>query len=232
MSYIRPIGVAISAINTFYKYKKYLSNDVASNYEVCQKLSTDIINSAKVDYKIEGIENVLEDEPVLVTSNHICFFDIAALAAAIDKPMPFAAAKELINNKIINDYIASINSVLIDRETEDLKIMKKQLEDMEKAISTTGLILFPEGECSYGEGDIKEFKKGGFIAAKKNDISIVPTYINYEALERIGRLVVPKGEVKVIFDKPFKASQLEKKTNARELASIARKKVLELRNNI
>ena len=232
MSYIRPIGVAISAINTFYKYKKDLSSDTISNYKVCQNLSNDIIKSAKVDFIIEGSQNILKDEPILITSNHTCFFDIAVLASSIDKPMPFAAAKELINNKIISDYILSINSVLIDRETDDLKLMKKQLEDMEKTISSTGLILFPEGECSYGEGEIKEFKKGGFIAAKKNDTAIVPTYINYEKLDKIGKLIVPKGKVEVIFDKPFKVSQIEKNTNAKELAEITRKKVLELRNNV
>lgn len=184
MSYIKPLKLLYSGLYHFYLNKKYLNDDIHNNCNVCRKVSENIIKDSKVDYKVIGKENILQDEPILVVSNHICFYDIAALYVAVNKDMPFAAAKELI---------LSINSVLIDRNTDDLKEMKKQLEAMEKAISTTGLILFPEGECSYGIGDIKEFKKGGFIAAKKNDISIVPTYINYEKISKLGRLIAPHG---------------------------------------
>lgn len=231
MAYVNSLYFTLNSIRIFNHYKKYLNDDMNNNYRICQILSEDIIRSAKINYIVEGKDNVSLDEPFLVASNHVGFFDIAALCCAVDKPMPFAAAKELMENKIINKYIESIHSVLIDRETEDVKAMKDQLELMEKAISTTGLLLFPEGECSYGEGDIKEFKKGGFISARKNDISIVPTYIDYKKFKRIGRLIVPQEEVKVIFDKPFKPSDLsEKRKSALELAQITRKKVLDLRN--
>ncbi|MBO5529893.1 MAG: 1-acyl-sn-glycerol-3-phosphate acyltransferase [Bacilli bacterium] len=233
MAYVNSLYFTLNAINIFNHYKKNLvHNDPIHDYKVSQNVSEDIIKSAKIDFEIQGKENVESSDPILVTSNHVGFFDIAALCYSIDKPLPFAAAKELIDNRIINQYIEAIGSVLIDRKTEDLKIMKKQLEDMEKAISTRGLILFPEGECSYGEGDIKEFKKGGFIAAKKHDTLIVPTYIDYKDFKRIGRLIVPKKGVKVIFGESFKPSEItDKKMSAQELANYTRKKVLDLRNN-
>lgn len=234
MAYVNSLYFTLNAIHTFNYYKEFLLlKDTEYNYRVSQTVSKDIIESAKINFVVEGKENVDVEEPILVTSNHVGFFDIAALCYSIDKPLPFAAAKELMDNEIINSYIRGIGSVLIDRSTEDLKEMKKQLEELEKTISTRGLILFPEGECSYGKGDIKEFKKGGFIAAKKHDVKIVPTYIHYEDFKRIGRLIVPKKEVKVVYDKPFKPSEItEEKMNAQELANYTRKKVLELRNNI
>lgn len=233
MAYVNSLYFTLNAINTFNRYKKNLvHNDPIHDYKVSQVVSNEIIDSAIIDFEIEGKENVDVEDPILVTSNHVGFFDIAVLCSSIEKPLPFAAAKELMDNKIINQYIEAIGSVLIDRNTEDLKIMKKQLEDMEKAISTRGLILFPEGECSYGEGDIKEFKKGGFIAAKKHDTLIVPTYIDYKDFKRIGRLIVPKKGVKVIFGESFKPSEItDKKMSAQELANYTRKKVLDLRNN-
>ena len=233
MAYVNSLYFTLNAINIFNHYKKNLvHNDPVHDYRVSQVVSNEIIDSARIDFEVEGKENVDVEEPILVTSNHVGFFDIAVLCSSIEKPLPFAAAKELMDNKIINQYIEGIGSVLIDRNTEDLKIMKKQLEDMEKAISTRGLILFPEGECSYGEGDIKEFKKGGFIAAKKHDTLIVPTYIDYKDFKRIGRLIVPKKGVKVIFGESFKPSEItDKKMSAQELANYTRKKVLDLRNN-
>ncbi len=233
MAYVNSAYFVLKSIYYFNNNKKYLNDDFEHNYHICQMISKDIIDETKVDFKIYGKENVSSKEPILICSNHVAFFDIAALCYSIDKPLPFAAAKELMDNKIINKYIESINSVLIDRNTEDIKVMKKQLEDMEKAITETGLILFPEGECSYGEGEIKEFKKGGFIAAKKNDITIVPTYINYKDYKRYKNLLVPKDEVKVIFDKPFKASETNENIKSSEhLAKYTRNRVLSLKNSI
>ena len=231
MAYVNSALFVIESINAFDYYRKYLDDDFINNYRMCQCVCDSIIESSKVDFEVEGEEYVSSKEPFLVCSNHFAFFDIAALCHTINKPMPFAAAKELVNNPIISKYIKGINSVLINRNTDDLKLMKKQLEDMEKAISTTGLILFPEGECSYGNGDIKEYKKGGFIAAKKHDTLIVPAYIDYKDYKRFGRLIVPKEKVVVKFNEPFRASEIsDKKINADKLASYTRNKVLELKN--
>ena len=230
MAYVNSALFVAKSIEIFNYYRKFLGDDFFHNYRICQYLSEEIIDASKVDFKIEGAENVSSREPFLICSNHVAFFDIAALCYAINKPMPFAAAKELVKNPIISKYITSINSVLINRDKEDLKLMKKQLEEMENAISTTGLILFPEGECSYGTDEVKEFKKGGFIAAKKHDSLIVPTYIDYKDYKRFGRLIVPKDEVVVKFDKPFKASDItDKKMNAQSLANYTRDRVLTLK---
>ena len=230
MAYVNSALFVIESINAFDYYRKYLDDDFVNNYRMCQCVCDSIIESSKVDFEVEGEEYVSSKEPFLVCSNHFAFFDIAALCHAINKPMPFAAAKELTYNPIISKYIKSINSVLINRNTDDLKLMKKQLEYMETAIRETGLILFPEGECSYGKGDIKEFKKGGFIAAKKHDTLIVPTYIDYKDYKRFGRLIVPKDRVVVKFDKPFRASDIaDKKMNAQSLANYTRDRVLTLK---
>lgn len=232
MAYVNSVYFVIESISIFDYYRNFISDDFVNNYRICQHLSEAIIDASKVDFKVEGMENISSRDPLLICSNHVAFFDIAALCSAINKPMPFAAAKELVKNPIISKYIKGINSVLINRNTEDLKLMKKQLEDMENAIKNTGLILFPEGECSYGTGDIKEFKKGGFIAAKKYDTLIVPTYIDYKDYKKFGRLIVPKEEVTVKFDKPFKASEIsDQKINAQTLANYTRDKVLSLKNN-
>ena len=230
MAYVNSAWFVVESLNIFDYYRKYIDDDFINNYRICQHLSDAIIEASKVDFKVEGVENISSRDPFLICSNHVAFFDIAALCSAVNKPMPFAAAKELVKNPIISKYIKGINSVLINRDTEDLKLMKKQLEDMENAIKNTGLILFPEGECSYGKSDIKEFKKGGFIAAKKYDTLIVPTYIDYKDYKKYGRLIVPKDRVIVKFDKPFRASDItDKKMNAQNLANYTREKVLSLK---
>ena len=215
------------------KNKKRLNDDFENNYNLCKIASEKAVKSSKINFLTYGIDNIPKDGPTLLVSNHRSFFDIFALVNAIDRPMSFAAAVELMKYPVLKDYISSIECVLIDRNTTDIKKMKEQLLDMEKTIIKNGLILFPEGECSYESDELKPFKKGGFMAATKNNVPIVPTYINYDILSKIGKWMVPTNETTIIFGDSFKPKDLlGEKTNPQEVANYSRKKILELKHNI
>lgn len=214
----------------FIKNEKYLNDDSENNYEICQNICKNVIESCNVPLIVNGYENIPKDESVLIAANHTSFYDIFILISCIDRYMPFAAAKELMKYPILNKYIDAINCVLVDRKTEDLKLIKKQLLDMEDALKKGGLILFPEGECNYLSGEIKPFKKGGFIAASKLDTIIVPTYIKTENMKKIGKWYIPESEIKIIFGEPFRQSEIFEKGNAKKLSEYTRDKVLELKN--
>ena len=227
------IGLLSSLIIDLKKNEKRLNDDKENNYIVCQEVCKKLIESTNVEHMVIGKENIPKDEPILITSNHTSFYDIFLLVSIIDRYTTFAAAKELMKYPILNKYISSIDCVLIDRTTEDLKYMKEQLLKMENAIKSGGLILFPEGECSYFNGDIKEFKKGGFMAASKLDVKIVPTYINYTDIKKVGKWFIPTKEVQVKFGNSFIPSKIsDKRINAKFLSEYTREKVLELKRSI
>lgn len=227
------ISLLTSLIIDLKKNEKRLTDEKENNYIVCQDVSKRLVESTNVPIIISGKENIPENESILLISNHTSFYDIFLLISVIDRYITFAAAKELMKYPILNKYIEAINCVLIDRTTEDLKYMKEQLIEMENAIKTGGLILFPEGECNYFNGEIKDFKKGGFMAANKLDIKIVPTYIKYEDVKKIGKWYVPNDKVQVKFGEPFKPSDIkDKKVNAKYLSEYTKEKVLELKRSI
>ena len=225
-----PIDMLLSFINDLNKNKKYLNEDVENNYFLCREACINLVENTGVKTIVNGIDNIPNKEPVLIVSNHTSFYDIFLLVSVIDRYISFAAAKELMKYPILNKYISSINCVLIDRKTEDLKYMKEQLILMENAIKSGGLILFPEGECSYFKSDIKGFKKGGFVAASKYDIKIVPTYIKYGKMKNVGKWFVPKEDVEITFGKGFTSKEIfNKKVNAKILSEYTKEKVLELK---
>lgn len=232
MTSIKSSRLLLSFIKDLYKNEKYLNGDMDNNYELTRRACQNLIDRLNISFNVSGVDNI-PNENSLIASNHISFFDIIALVSSIDKSIPFAAAKELMNYPILKNYISSIECVLIDRETDNLKVMKEQLKNMEDTIKNKGLILFPEGECSYGEFEgLREFKKGGFISVNKNDIQIVPTYIRYKDIYKIGKWILPIEEIDVTFGEPFRPSQItDKKIKTEELAQYTQKKVLELRNN-
>ncbi|MBQ9024122.1 MAG: 1-acyl-sn-glycerol-3-phosphate acyltransferase [Bacilli bacterium] len=225
------ISLLASLIIDLKKNQKRLNDDKENNYKVCQDVCKRLVQLTNVPLIVDGKENIPKDGSVLITSNHTSFYDIFALVSVIDRYMTFAAAKELMKYPILNKYISSIDCVLIDRSTEDLKYMKEQLQSMEKAIKSGGLILFPEGECSYMNDEIKDFKKGGFMAANKLDVRIVPTYIKCNEMKKVGKWFLPTKEVVISFGKSFTSNEIfDKKVSAKVLSKYTKEKVLELKN--
>lgn len=224
------IKILLSLVFDFIKNEKNLNNDKENNYRICQDICKRLIEYTNVPLIVSGNDNIPKYGSILITSNHTSFFDIFALVSVIDRCMTFAAAKELMRYPILNKYISAIDCVLIDRKTEDLKYMKQQLLSMENAIKSGGLILFPEGECSYMNSEIKDFKKGGFVAASKYDVKIIPTYIKYSKMKNIGKWFIPVDDIEITFGKGFIPSEeFGKKVSAKILSEYTKEKVLELK---
>ena len=158
MSKIKSTGVLLSLVYNLIRYKRRLNDDLNNNYEVCKTISENIIKKTKVDFEVIGKDNIPKEGPTLITSNHRSFFDILSLIHSIDRPMSFAAAQELLKYPLVAKYINGIECVLIDKSINSLKAMREQLKNIEDVIDKNGLVLFPEGECSYYDTEIKEFK--------------------------------------------------------------------------
>ena len=227
------INMLATLIIDLKKNEKRLNDDKENNYFVCQEVCRRLVESSNYSLNVYGKENIITDDNILIASNHNSFYDIFALVSTIDKPMPFAAAKELMKYPILKKYIEAVGCVLIDRQTEDLKLMKKQLQDMEEILKKGSLILFPEGECSYKSDEIKDFKKGGFMAASKYDIRIVPTYIKSDNMKNIGKWYVPNEDVDIIFGESFTPIEVfGKKVSAKKLSKYTKEKILQLKRSI
>lgn len=206
-----------------------LNDDLQNNFMICKKICQRVVQSARIELRIEDYENLGQNEPFLLVSNHRCFFDVVFLLAAVEKPISFVAAKELLSYPILRKYLNSIQCVTLDRFTKKISKIEKSVTDMRTALSTGNLVLFPEGECSYYERKMKRFKKGGFIGVSELGTRIVPTFICLDKIQNIGRWMIPQGEVRIIFGEGFYPEEVqgERKT-AGELAAYSQQKVLEL----
>lgn len=226
----KAVGILFNLISNLVINVSKLNEDFDNNYKICRDISSRVIEQAGLDFSVYGQENIPNEGSVLIASNHRNFFDIIVLLASIERAMSFVVAQELYSYPFLKDYIESINCVSVDRNTTDSTLLKKQLTDMKNGLNSGGLILFPEGQCNYEEDYVREFKKGGFVAARSCNSTIVPTYINVENVTRLGRWVVPRDKVTVTFGKSFTLADIPgKKPNSERLAEFTRDKVLELK---
>lgn len=227
---IKTLMLLMQLINEMFKNSFKLNNDINNNYKICQKISNKIISLSNITLNIKGKENIKNQSPILITPNHRSFFDIFILLSSIDETISFAAAKELYSYPLLNRYIKSINCISIDRSTQDITTIKQQINNICNHLKENNLILFPEGECNYFNDEVKKFKKGGFININKTNAKIVPTYINVSEIKKIGRWVIPTGNVSVTFGEAFNPNCVEnRKLKGNELANYTREKVLYLK---
>ena len=126
----------------------------------------------------EGKENMPQDEAVLYVGNHLSLFDIIVLYPIMRKNTGFIAKKEIKKVPILSQLMNFVHCIFLDRDDprDGLRMIKEASELIKNG---TSVFLFPEGTRSKN-GEILDFKTGGFKIVEKTHCKVVPVRIDYE----------------------------------------------------
>ena len=163
-----------------------------------------------VTVEIKGAENLLQDRPQILASNHRGAFDILALQGFIPIQFRWVAKKSLFKIPIIGWSMSLAGYVSIDREKAGsaYKSIERAAEKVKKGAS---VLIFPEGTRSAA-GSLLPFKRGGFLLAAKSGVPIVPVSIRgTENLMKKESILIRPGAVKVVIGKPIPVSDADEK---------------------
>jgi long-chain acyl-CoA synthetase len=160
--------------------------------------------------KVDGLENLPERGPYIVTPNHTSYLDgfniVAALPSKSFKDLYSLGFQKYFTGTFKESFARLAHVIPVDPET----YLSKALQ-MSSYILRNGksLLIFPEGGRSY-DGEIMEFKKGVGILSLELNVPVVPTYIkgSFQALPR-GAIRPKFIEMKIIFGKPLYPSDLD-----------------------
>lgn len=170
------------------------------------------------EVRVQGLENLPEQGPVVIVGNHQGYADIAAYFAAFRKfQFGFVAKQELRKIPLYGIWIERIRSVLIERDDPraSLEAIKRGVELLQQGYS---LVIFPEGTRSKGPVP-GPFMKGSLKLATKPGVPIVPVSMNgtYKMYEQTG--VLRSAVIDIIVHEPIEtwglSRQEEKELNAR-----------------
>ncbi len=134
-------------------------------------------------WKVKGLENIPEEGPLIICSNHISWADPALVASMVTRKQVFFMAKEeLFNYFILGNIIKRVGAFPVKRDSADLRTIKKSLSLL-KDKSFIGL--FPEGTRSR-TGQIGEALPGVALIALKSKAPVLPVAIKgkYRLLRR------------------------------------------------
>lgn len=145
------------------------------------------------NFHIEGAENIPQDRPLVLASNHRSYADPVLLTMPMKLPVTYMAKEELFKNKLFGWFITKLGAFPVKRGTGDMQVIEDSV-----AILNSGrhLVIFPEGTRSK-DGKVGKGKTGVALIAAKSGADVLPCGIIFEGekLHFRSKLTVRFGKV-------------------------------------
>ena len=123
-------------------------------------------------FDVSGTENIPDDGPFLLCSNHISGFDVIVLAIFMKRQPRIIGKKELFDNRFLSWFYKALGAYPVNREAVDL-VAYRQTMDILK--SGEGVMIFSQGTRTAG---FEGAKAGVALFALKSGAPIIPAGIN------------------------------------------------------
>ena len=162
--------------------------------------------------EIEGLENAPKSGAFVYCSNHQSMLDVLILGGCLPGDFKWAAKRSLMNIPFLGWHLKLAGHVPVDRGAGPRVVADVIARFVEVLQAGKPLLVFPEGTRSE-DGFIRPFKSGGFYAAVRAGVPVVPvaiegatTIMRKHALDsgevdqkravkvRIGTPILPKAE--------------------------------------
>ncbi len=152
--------------------------------------------------EIKNKEKIHEGTSYIIISNHQSLYDIIALVTRLGIQYRWFIKKEVLKIPLFGYGLYASRNIFIDRSNtaKAIESINKGIDRLPRGVS---IMVFAEGTRSP-DGQIQEFKKGGFVTAVRRNIPILPVTVNGS------RRVLPKkslavspGKIQVVIGDPI-----------------------------
>jgi len=152
-------------------------------------------------WKIQGVENMPAEGPVILAINHQSFWDPLVAASSLPRRVSFMAKEELFSIPILGKIFSRLGAFPVKRGHGDMNAIRQSL-----AILKEGRVLglFPEGTRSK-TGEIQKGLPGMVLLMEKSKASVVPIKV----LGTRNLLTKGWGNIAVVVGKPITAQMLQ-----------------------
>jgi len=182
-------------------------------------------------YENEKVQNRKIHGKAIIVSNHLNFFDYAALIFAFPSRVLHCVIAEVAfgKNVFMTAFLSLLGSIRVDRFGHDFSFVGKAC----RILDHNGVVvMYPESRIpSAKKGDVPplEFKPSAVYMALQANAPIIPYYSNGEVFSKKKyRAIIGKPiDVRALYDNSF-----DEKTNLKNISEILREKIIELRDNL
>jgi 1-acyl-sn-glycerol-3-phosphate acyltransferase len=183
---LKQISIAIYATYLTNKYglklrkAKTTKQKIALRMEYAQK----IISKLNIIVEVLNKENIPKDGKYLLISNHRSIIDPLVIEMAFKESSIhgfWVSKKELYNSFFFGTFTRNANSILLDREAQNMSPFFKETKEVVKGGNS--IFIFPEGTRNKENTPLSSFKDGARLIALKNRLPILPVFIKTNANE-------------------------------------------------
>jgi len=164
--------------------------------------------------QIKGRENVPEQGPLLVVSNHLSIADPPLLVLGLGRRSMFMAKKQLFRFKPMGWLLHGLGAFPVHRGRLDRQALRRANRVMDEG---QVLVMFPEGMRSRS-GQLRPAFNGAALIASRSRVTVLPVGISgSEQLEDLSRCW-RRPRVTVNIGRPFYLPPAGSKLTRQELA--------------
>jgi len=165
------------------------------------------------------------DEPMVLISNHQSNIDIPTIQGYFPFMPGFMAKKEMETWMFFKTWIPITNCIFIDRKNprEAIKAIRQSVKFIKNGYP---MLVFPEGTRS-DDGEIGEFKNGGFKLAIDSKAKIIPITLKgtYDIQNKKSVKMFKNKHVKLIIGKTVDTKDYDKE-GLKNIHNIVKEKIV------
>ncbi len=121
-----------------------------------------------------GIENIPEEGPAVLISNHVSFVDPLVIAAASRRPIRFVMDHRIHRMPLIGFIFRHMRAIPIAPAREDAAMMEAAFEEVAQALGAGELVaIFPEGRIT-DTGELYPFRPGVQRIVGRTPVPVIP----------------------------------------------------------
>jgi len=150
-----------------------LTRDHRASLWAMQKWCQSSTRGLSIEVDVAGLENVPKDSAFVYCTNHQSIVDIIVLGSVLTGDYKWAAKRSLMKIPFLGWHLKLAGHVPVDRGS-GTRVAAQVIERFTEVLKGgKPLLVFPEGTRTE-TGAMKPFKNGGFYAAVRAGVPIVP----------------------------------------------------------
>jgi len=206
--FVLPVTVFFSSLTILISF---MNKNSGLAYNCTKAWAKFVLIVSRIKVTVNGVYNLRPDRSYIYMSNHQSNFDIPVALAYFPFKFRWVAKAELFKIPIFGYAMHRIGHINIDRSNRRaaFKSLKKAAKNIREGIP---VLIYPEGTRSK-DGNIRPFKRGGFVLAIESGVPIVPVIIHgtWPIMPK-DKIIIRPGNVTIEIKEPIETKNYTRKS--------------------
>jgi 1-acyl-sn-glycerol-3-phosphate acyltransferase len=128
--------------------------------------------------RVEGLGNIPDQGPALLTCNHVSFVDPIVIAAVCRRPVRFIMDASIFRTPVLNQVFRGMKAIPVAPEKKDPVVYERAFEVVRQELAAGELVcIFPEGRLSV-DGELAPFRAGMMRILDETPVPVIPMAVS------------------------------------------------------